>query len=76
MTNFVNHHFLVGTFRKGVELAHGALKQNVIFQRVLHFSYLRPIGDTLGEKYDITPQARLLPRETVLYGVAISLYNK
>ena len=52
-----------------VELAHAGLKQNAIFQK-LHYTYLRPIGDYLGEKYNITETARHLPKETILYGKA------
>ena len=61
---------------KAVELAHGALKQNVIFQKLLHYTYLLPIGDSLGEKYNITEKARQLAKEVILYSVAIEVYNR
>ena len=36
--------------------------KNVIFQKLLHYTYLRPIGPKLGRKYNIAPKAQELPK--------------
>ena len=45
-----NHRTIVGMLRKGVEMLHGALKQDKLLRHAVSHDFLEPIGQSMVQE--------------------------